>query len=156
MPSKPIQHLTTAQLRAKYRDHDVFTTGEAAEICKVSVQTIIRNFDRGALKGSVLESDSELEILIVFDTYTAGIESERFDPDLVVIDSTKAGGFSNSLAICKNTLGLPEHPHIIVIGVESQPKQQRFLDLGVVKVYPKPINGMELLNEIREVLGIAA
>lgn len=32
-------------------DKDVFTTGEAAEICKVSQQTIIRNFDRGALKG---------------------------------------------------------------------------------------------------------
>lgn len=29
----------------------VFTTGEAAELCKVSQQTIIRCFDRGRLKG---------------------------------------------------------------------------------------------------------
>src|SRR5215213_9614577 len=29
----------------------VFTTGEAAKICKVSQQTIIRCFDNGALKG---------------------------------------------------------------------------------------------------------
>src|ERR1700733_3632738 len=29
----------------------VFTTGEAAEICKVSQQTIIRCFDSGRLKG---------------------------------------------------------------------------------------------------------
>ena len=29
----------------------VFTTGEAAKICKVSQQTIIRCFDSGALKG---------------------------------------------------------------------------------------------------------
>src|SRR4029453_5377639 len=29
----------------------VFTTGEAAEICKVSQQTIIRGFDSGRLKG---------------------------------------------------------------------------------------------------------
>ena len=29
----------------------VFTTGEAAEICKVSQQTIIRCFDNGQLKG---------------------------------------------------------------------------------------------------------
>ena len=30
----------------------VFTTGEAAKICKVSQQTIIRCFDSGQLKGS--------------------------------------------------------------------------------------------------------
>ena len=29
----------------------VFTTGEAAEICKVSQQTIIRCFDSGRLEG---------------------------------------------------------------------------------------------------------
>ena len=34
-----------------WANKEVFTTGEAAEICKVSQQTIIRNFDRGALKG---------------------------------------------------------------------------------------------------------
>lgn len=32
-------------------DKTVFTTGEAAEICKVSQQTIIRCFDNGRLKG---------------------------------------------------------------------------------------------------------
>ncbi len=32
-------------------DKQVFTTGEAAEVCKVSQQTIIRCFDAGRLKG---------------------------------------------------------------------------------------------------------
>ena len=30
---------------------DLFTTGEAAEICRVSQQTIIRCFDSGRLRG---------------------------------------------------------------------------------------------------------
>ena len=30
---------------------DLFTTGEAAEVCKVSQQTIIRCFDSGRLQG---------------------------------------------------------------------------------------------------------
>jgi excisionase family DNA binding protein len=30
---------------------DVFTTGEAAKICRVSQQTIIRSFDKGILGG---------------------------------------------------------------------------------------------------------
>lgn len=35
----------------KWSGHDVFTTGEAAEICNVSQQTIIRCFDSGRLNG---------------------------------------------------------------------------------------------------------
>jgi len=35
----------------KWADKQVFTTGEAAEICKVSQQTIIRCFDSGRLNG---------------------------------------------------------------------------------------------------------
>ena len=38
---------TTADLR----DKQVFTTGEAAEVCQVSQQTIIRCFDSGRLRG---------------------------------------------------------------------------------------------------------
>src|SRR5438552_18489623 len=34
-----------------WTDKQVFTTGEAAEICKVSQQTIIRCFDNGRLQG---------------------------------------------------------------------------------------------------------
>ncbi|MEM9882815.1 MAG: helix-turn-helix domain-containing protein, partial [Planctomycetota bacterium] len=32
-------------------DKQVYTTGEAAEVCKVSQQTIIRCFDAGRLQG---------------------------------------------------------------------------------------------------------
>src|SRR3989304_1517616 len=35
----------------EWANKQVFTTGEAAEICKVSQQTIIRCFDSGRLKG---------------------------------------------------------------------------------------------------------
>ena len=37
--------------RAKWAEKQVFTTGEAAEVCKVSQQTIIRCFDSGRLSG---------------------------------------------------------------------------------------------------------
>ncbi len=36
---------------AKWRGKKIFTTGEAAEVCKVSQQTIIRCFDAGRLNG---------------------------------------------------------------------------------------------------------
>jgi excisionase family DNA binding protein len=37
--------------KTAWADKQVFTTGEAAEICKVSQQTIIRCFDNGRLQG---------------------------------------------------------------------------------------------------------
>src|SRR5215467_15352203 len=40
-----------SQLGVDKRMKTVFTTGEAAKICKVSQQTIIRCFDNGQLKG---------------------------------------------------------------------------------------------------------
>ena len=42
-------NVTDAQSR--WDDKKVFTTGEAAELCKVSQQTIIRCFDSGRLQG---------------------------------------------------------------------------------------------------------
>jgi excisionase family DNA binding protein len=42
---------TTASAKPAWADKQVFTTGEAAEICKVSQQTIIRCFDNGRLQG---------------------------------------------------------------------------------------------------------
>jgi len=43
---------TTARERVvKHMQKTVYTTGEAAKICKVSQQTIIRCFDSGQLKG---------------------------------------------------------------------------------------------------------
>ncbi|MEM1423680.1 MAG: response regulator [Planctomycetota bacterium] len=40
-----------ADAHSRWDDKKVFTTGEAAELCKVSQQTIIRCFDSGRLQG---------------------------------------------------------------------------------------------------------
>src|SRR3978361_1098820 len=115
----------------------VFTTGEAAEICKVSQQTIIRCFDSGRLKGfrvpgsrfrriprdaliafmkdngipahamdsgktkvlvvdddpeivelfvDVLERDGRVEGKTAATGYDAGILTQEFMPDLLILD----------------------------------------------------------------------
>jgi len=48
----PERHtMTDTQNTAELNNKQVFTTGEAAKICKVSQQTIIRCFDNGRLRG---------------------------------------------------------------------------------------------------------
>jgi excisionase family DNA binding protein len=119
---------------------DLFTTGEAAEVCRVSQQTIIRCFDAGRLEGFrvpgsrfrriprqslvkfmkenkipldaiesgkkkvlVVDDDAEIVELIVevldrdgrFETetassgYEAGIATERFRPELILLDYSR-------------------------------------------------------------------
>src|SRR5580704_19055154 len=50
-PGDPTRAAGSAPARDGRRMKTVFTTGEAAKICKVSQQTIIRCFDNGQLKG---------------------------------------------------------------------------------------------------------
>ena len=45
------QTANSTSAKTAWADKQVFTTGEAAEICKVSQQTIIRCFDNGRLQG---------------------------------------------------------------------------------------------------------
>ena len=42
-------------------DKQVYTTGEAADICKISQQTIIRCFDRASSRGSASLAVSSVE-----------------------------------------------------------------------------------------------
>ena len=46
-----IEQLLTSRARSEWRMKTVFTTGEVAEICKISQQTVIRCFDNGRLRG---------------------------------------------------------------------------------------------------------
>ena len=50
-PAKGSAPTAAEQKRQKLFQKQVFTTGEAAEVCKVSQQTIIRCFDAGRLQG---------------------------------------------------------------------------------------------------------
>jgi len=116
---------------------DLFTTGEAAEICRVSQQTIIRCFDAGRLEGfrvpgsrfrriprrnlvkfmkdnnipldsiesgkrkvlvvdddaeivelivEVLERDGRFEVKTASSGYEAGMATQRFRPELILLD----------------------------------------------------------------------
>ena len=116
---------------------DLFTTGEAADVCKVSQQTIIRCFDAGRLEGfrvpgsrfrriprqslikfmkdnsipldhidsgkikvlivddddeivelmvDILERDGRFETKTASSGYEAGIATEQFRPELILLD----------------------------------------------------------------------
>ena len=183
---------------------DLFTTGEAAEICKVSQQTIIRCFDAGRVEGfrvpgskfrriprqslikfmkqnnipldklesgkkkvlivdddaeivelmaDVLIRDGRFDIKTAASGYDAGIMTQQFLPDLILLDYMLPD--VNGNVVCETIRKNPEFESIkiiIVSGVVKQDEIDQLLKSGAEDFIRKPFNIAELTDKIAAVL----
>ena len=183
---------------------DLFTTGEAAEVCKVSQQTIIRCFDAGRLQGfrvpgsrfrriprqnlikfmkennipletldsgkrKVLIVDDDLEIVeLIADVlvrdgrfevktassgYDAGIATQQFRPELILLDYMLPD--VNGNVVCQTIRKNPEFENIkiiIVSGVVKRDEIDHLLRSGAEDFIKKPFSIDELVDKITGVL----
>ena len=184
----------------------VFTTGEAAEICKVSQQTIIRCFDSGRLKGfrvpgsrfrriprdaliafmkdngippdsldngkkkilvvdddpeivelfvDVLERDGRFEVKTASTGYDAGMITQEFGPDLIILDYMLPD--INGNVVCHTIRQKPELEHtkiIIVSGVVNQDEINDLLKSGADEFVKKPFNIEKLIERIGQLVSV--
>ncbi len=187
-------------------DKQVYTTGEAAEVCKVSQQTIIRCFDSGRLKGfrvpgsrfrripreelirfmrdndipvdelegskrrvlivdddeqivelfvDVFGRDSRFEIRTATTGYDAGLVTEQFRPELIILDYMLPD--INGNVVCQSirkNADMRNTKIIIVSGVVNKDEVEDLLDAGADDFIKKPFNIEKLLGRIGELLGI--
>jgi len=185
---------------------DLFTTGEAAEICRVSQQTIIRCFDAGRLEGfrvpgsrfrriprqnlvrfmkennipldaiesgkrkilivdddaeivelleEVLERDGRFEVKTASSGYEAGMATEKFRPELILLDYMLPD--VNGNVVCQTIRKNPEFENIkiiIVSGVVKQDEISQLIKSGAEDFIRKPFNITELTDKITAVLQI--
>jgi len=185
---------------------DLLTTGEAAEICGVSQQTIIRCFDAGRLEGFripgskfrriprlslvkfmkrnnipldhlesgkkkvlIVDDDSEIIELLVdvlvrdgrFESktassgYDAGILTQQFRPDLILLDYMLPD--VNGNIVCQTIRKNPEFESIkivIISGVVKRDEIDHLLKSGAQDFIRKPFNIDELTDKIATVLDI--
>ena len=183
----------------------IFTTGEAAEICKISQQTIIRCFDSGrvhgfrvpgskfrripreelirfmrengiptdALEGArkrILVVDDDEQILELFvdvfnrdgrydvrtaaTGYEAGIATEQFKPDLILLDYMLPD--INGNVVCQTIRSNPTFRNTRIIFVSGVVNQEEIYEL--LKSCPyyflnNPFDIQKLLNRIGELVG---
>ncbi len=174
------------------RHKAVFTTGEAAEICKVSQQTIIRCFDNGQLGGfrvpgskfrriprkelikfmkansipmeglesdkirvlvvdddpqivelfvDVLSGDGRFEIKTAETGYDAGVLTQQFRPDVVILDYMLPD--INGNVVCKTIRDNPELTHIkilVISGVINPSEVDNLMEAGADEFIKKPFN----------------
>jgi len=183
---------------------DLFTTGEAADICNVSQQTIIRCFDAGKVQGfripgskfrriprsnlvkfmrdhnipfdnlesgkkkvlvvdddaeivellvDVLTRDGRFEIKTAASGYEAGIQTQQFRPDLILLDYMLPD--VNGNVVCQTIKKNPEFEHIkiiIVSGVVKRDEIKQLLKSGAEDFIKKPFNIAELTEKVTAVL----
>ncbi len=183
---------------------DLFTTGEAADICKVSQQTIIRCFDSGRLEGfrvpgsrfrriprqslvkfmrdnkipldaiesgkrkilivdddveivellvDVLERDGRFEVKTASSGYEAGLVTEKFRPELILLDYMLPD--VNGNIVCQTIKKNPEFENIkiiIVSGVVKQEEIAQLLKSGAEDFIRKPFDIAELTGKITATL----
>ena len=183
---------------------DLLTTGEAAEVCSVSQQTIIRCFDSGRLEGfripgsrfrripreslikfmrennmplnnvetgkrkilivdddeeivelmvDVLSRDGRFDIKTASSGYDAGIMTEQFRPDLVLLDYMLPD--INGNIVCQAIRRNPQLQNIriiIVSGVVNASEIEDLLEAGAQEFIRKPFDIVELVEKISGVL----
>lgn len=182
----------------------VYTTGEAAKICKVSQQTIIRCFDSGRLEGfrvpgsrfrriprdslvkfmkendipldlldsgrrkvlvvdddpeivelmvDVLERDGRFEVRTATSGYDAGVMTQEFRPDLMILDYMLPD--VNGNVVCKTIRqnNVFEHMKIIIVsGVINQEEIDNLLNVGADAFLKKPFSIDDLVTKMTELL----
>jgi len=183
---------------------DLFTTGEAADVCRVSQQTIIRCFDSGRLEGfrvpgsrfrriprkslikfmrdnnipldqlesgkkkilvvdddaeiveliaEVLSRDGRFEIKTASSGYEAGISTQQFRPDLILLDYMLPD--VNGNVVCQTIRKNPEFENIriiIVSGVVKQDEIGQLLKSGAEGFIKKPFDVDELTDKVTAAL----
>lgn len=189
------------------RNKSVFTTGEVAQICRVSQQTVIRCFDSGRLQGfrvpgsrfrripraslvtfmksnqipldkletgrkrvlvvdddeAIVEMFTELlarqghfEVKTARTGYDAGILTEQFRPDVLLLDFKLPD--INGNVVCRTIRSNPnyEHMHIIVIsGVADPDEVKELLSAGANEFIRKPFDINAVISRIAEVVKVA-
>lgn len=186
---------------------DLFTTGEAAEVCKVSQQTIIRCFDSGRLEGFrvpgskfrriprlslikfmkdnsipldnidsgkrkvlIVDDDDEIVELMVdilardgrFETrtassgYEAGIATEEFRPEVILLDYMLPD--INGNVVCQTIRRNPKFQDIriiIVSGVVREDDIEQLLQSGAEGFIRKPFSVSALTDKVAAALKMA-
>lgn len=185
----------------------VFTTGEAAEVCKVSQQTIIRCFDSGRLQGfrvpgsrfrriprdelirfmreneipidvlddanrnkrvlvvdddpqivelfvDALRRDSRFDVMTAATGYDAGMLTESFRPDLILLDYMLPD--INGDVVCdrvRNNAKTADTKIMFVSGVVEPQEIDRLKAAGADEFVKKPFDIAKVIERIAVLVG---
>jgi len=185
---------------------EVYTTGEVAEVCRISQQTVIRCFDNGRIKGfrvpgskfrripreallqfmkenaipldnletgkrrvlvvdddqailemltDLLERDGRFEVKVARGGYEAGMLTQQFQPDVIILDYKLPDIDGNH--VCKTIRSNPAFSHvriIIISGVADPDEIEMLKEAGADDFLRKPFQIDELIGRILQLVQV--
>ena len=134
----------------------VFTTGEAAKICKVSQQTIIRCFDSGQLKGFRVPG-SRFEVRSVNNGFDAGMMVKEYRPDVIVLDVMLPD--INGREVCQRVRSDRSMDDVRIVCISGMVEEDKIAELrtsGANDFLHKPFEVDELVDRICMQLDVEA
>jgi len=186
----------------------VYTTGEVADICKVSQQTVIRCFDSGRLKGfrvpgsrfrripraallefmksneipldsldsgkkrvlvvdddeailemvtDLLERDGRFEVRVARGGYDAGMRTQEFQPDVIVLDYKLPDINGNEVCrTIRSNVTLSQTKIIMISGVADPDEEAMLREAGIDDFLRKPFQIDELIARILQLIQVPA
>ena len=105
----------------------------------------------------VLERDGRFEVKTASSGYDAGIMTQEFMPDLLILDYMLPD--INGNVVCQTIRANPNFEHmkiIIVSGVVNQDEINDLLKAGADEFVKKPFNIEKLIERVCELLAVAA
>ena len=103
----------------------------------------------------VLERDGRFEVKTASTGYDAGMITQEFNPDLIILDYMLPD--INGNVVCQTIKSKPEFEHtkiIIVSGVVNQDEINDLLKAGADDFVKKPFNIEKLIERIGELLTV--
>jgi len=192
---------------ADLRSKQVFTTGEVAQVCNVSQQTVIRCFDSGRLQGfrvpgsrfrriprealltfmktnqipldhldsgrkrilvvdddeaivemftELLERDGRFEVQTAATGYDAGVLTEKFRPDVILLDFKLPD--VNGNVVCRTIRANPNYEHmriIVISGVADPDEISELMAAGADDFIKKPFDINAVIDRVAEMVKVA-
>lgn len=192
---------------ADLRSKQVFTTGEVAQVCNVSQQTVIRCFDSGRLQGfrvpgsrfrriprdalltfmksnhipldhldsgrkrilvvdddeaivemftELLDRDGRFEVQTAGTGYDAGVLTERFRPDVILLDFKLPD--VNGNVVCRTIRANPNYEHmriIVISGVADPDEISELMAAGADDFIKKPFDINVVIDRVAEIVKVA-
>ena len=156
----------------------VYTTGEVAQICNISQQTVIRCFDNGRLGGfkvpgsdhrriprdlllqfemlvDLLTHDGRFEVRAATTGFDAGAITQEFRPDLMILDYMLPD--INGNKVCERVRNDPELASmkiIIVSGAVDQSEIDGLVAVGADEFIKKPFDMEHLVSRMAALLRV--
>ena len=204
--SRPSQGLPKRRRSADVADKEVFTTGEVADVCQISQQTVIRCFDNGRLKGfrvpgsrfrriprdallqfmrensiplarlepgkkrvlvvdddpdivemllDLLQADGRFEVKTARTGYDAGVQTEHFRPDVIILDYLLPDINGNTvLETLRQNSELSYIKVVLVSGVVNPEEVQTLMAAGADDFIKKPFDIDHLINRVAELVNV--